>query len=373
MERRRCIFCDADDLSCIFDADMSVPVSMAMVVDGEPPVPRTPYNVLRCHRCGTHMTKYLPPLDAVYGRSHIQPIGRIRSEMESKLVDAVRANAAVSGILEIGGGDGSLASRLAGSYGDYTIVDAAYTGPEAGMRVVRAFVGAGDTDLAGLLGAANTVIMSHVFEHLYEPLRVLASLRDAPQVRFMYVCHPDLERYVAAGTANVLHVEHTFYVETQFLVDVFKAHGFRPMSRVDHGDYCIIMGFERCAVADAAVPRNVRATADVARYFRMLRDRVATINATVGEAPAYMWPCSVHSFVLLELGVDAGRLEGVLDNAATKIGKTVPGHADLRCMAFGDVVRAAVDGRRRIVVFANGGPFNAELPGTLDPRWVTFV
>ena len=52
--------------------------------------------------------------------------------------------------------------------------------------------------------------MSHVFEHLYDPMGLIQKISSLSGVNHIYINHPNLESFIKDGTYHVLNPEHIF-------------------------------------------------------------------------------------------------------------------------------------------------------------------
>jgi len=369
--RKSCIFCGKTDLRTILPEDRIVPQSHTIKDTTEYPHEWIAHNILHCTHCQTYQNKYLADLRTVYQDNHIFRYGSTHTNMTNLFATMIRANERVRNVIEVGGGNGELCELLHKDVDHYYIVDPSYTGSaHANLSVVPSFIEDADIDKY----PANTLIMSHVFEHLYTPLDVLYKIRDAPNIQYVYVCHPDFESYVTTSpkTLNCLHVEHTYFVTHEMVIDLFRLIGFKETKQLSDQGYAMYWEFTRDTrdtssspvipsqtIESQIQPREGHSLVD--RYISYIHDKVQQYNQiiheTKGKASIYIWPCSIHTVSLFNYGLDYKSLDGVLDNAKTKIGKYVYGY-DVVCKGFMDVVTSSNDD---VVVLLSGGCFNKEI------------
>jgi hypothetical protein len=72
----------------------------------------------------------------------------------------------------------------------------------------------------------NTLIMSHVFEHLYDPILFLNKLSDN-NVKEVFISIPDMQSLIKNGDFNNLNIFHTFYIDTKFIVFLFEKYNYK--------------------------------------------------------------------------------------------------------------------------------------------------
>lgn len=128
MQRRStCIFCTSSNLEDVLQTDQSIPESITITASSDD-ASWMPFNIQHCTACHAYQTKYLADINVLYGESHIHPIGRIRKEMDTVFTELITRNSHVQGIMEIGGGNGTLSDALLPTHTKYYIIDPSYTG-----------------------------------------------------------------------------------------------------------------------------------------------------------------------------------------------------------------------------------------------------
>ena len=322
--------------------------------------PKTiPYNVQVCQKCYTHQLQYLGDLDEIYNY-HASAYGSIRESINVAFVNFVSANLNITGIMEIGAGSGQIADGIiaTSNHIEYLVVDPSYSGDTTDRLVIRKCFE--DVNGKDLVSQPNTVLMSHVYEHFYDPLEVLHRIRDMPSIKYVYISFPDLEAYVKNDNYQVLTPEHTFYVENQFLAKVFAQAGFEMKRMVKHDDHSVFFEFERADVRDSHNPINSNAAKDIQAFYERAFDRVARVNSQLEvlhtkQNPIYAWPCSIHTVFLFTLGMKAELFDAILDNSPLKMGKYLYGYSNnLLCKSYTNAVS------KPCAIVMNGGCFMTE-------------
>lgn len=354
--RTMCIFCKNKNFSTIYKDDYTIPQNLGVIDNCNEDYYWMPYNIIRCNDCNTYQNKYLGELSIVYNNTHIQPIGSIRKDMNEQFSDMIIKNDNIHKILELGGGTGELADTILNKKDvNYTIIDPCYTGNKDKRIIIEDFVQNVNVDDID----ADTLIMSHIFEHFYEPNEILMQIKNIKSLKYIYICHPDFDSYLKKKphTYNFLNIEHTFLIENQFLIDIFNNLSFGLLNEYKCHNYAMLYEFKKNDEKTEVVLRN-----NIDTYFELynndILEKVKHYNTIIDNStvPVYIWPCSIHSIVLFNYGLNYNKLTGILDNASLKINKYMYGY-ELKCYNFNEIVEKNEDS----IILLNGGCFNKEI------------
>jgi hypothetical protein len=372
IERTRCIFCCSSDLVTILDSDLTIFQNIGMLEYNELDLESKTikYNIQCCNKCNSFQNKYLAPLENVYSNSHVSPIGSIRSLMTDKFGSLILSNKNVNGIIEIGAGKGELSEfLLSQSDYKYNIIDPSYIGPVENRTIIASYIeDIEDIDINNI--QANSLIISHVFEHFYEPLKILKIISNNKNLDFVYICHPNFDKYVSKNTLNILNIEHTFYIENDFLIKLFNRCGFKLIKKDLVEDYSILFEFKRTNTAVDLIFKNIHTVEKFEKYSYEIYNRVKYLNDFIDKTQKdiYIWPCSVHIITLFNFGLKYNKLVGSLDNSEYKIGKYMYGYK-LKCFPFKEIVKS----EKEIVIILNGGCFNKEIVDRNQNKNIQFI
>jgi hypothetical protein len=227
-ERKSCIFCKGNVVTYFSENEKySIPVGSYCIDDLSYNAVFIPFNILKCVECTSFQTKYLGDLNEIYKINHADPCGSIKMKFMTEFSELIFSNSDIHNVLEIGAGNGILSDILLNKRDyNYTIVDPSYFGNTANKNIVKDYFE--NIEVTNI----DTIIISHVFEHFYEPLKILEKLKQS-NIKYLYLNYPDLESYIKDGTYHVLNTEHTFYTDNKFLIDLFNNHGFELVKRID--------------------------------------------------------------------------------------------------------------------------------------------
>ena len=353
--RTQCVFCKNNRLYRFFDTNYEVPLGNFAVDSPNTPSYFMPYNVLYCNDCGTVQTEYIGDLNLIYENNFAGAFGNIRSTHNILFSDFILENKDISSIAEIGAGNGELSDILLEKNPlHYTIIDPSFCGNREHKVVLNQYLEKyEDKDIS-----ANTIIMSHVFEHFYTPADILKKLYSLKNIDFIYLSLPDLEAFIEDGTYHVLNSEHTFYVTNQFIKEIFYYFGFRCTRNYFHQRHSVFFEFIRdIPSVDNVFPVNKNTKEMTELFFNRLFQKVKDINYIKDtQLPVYLWPCSMHTLFVLSFGLPKNTIKAVLDNSPLKIGKYLYGF-HYPCLSFQDTINKDTEK----IILLTGGCYNKEV------------
>jgi hypothetical protein len=356
-ERTKCIFCNNINVTSIFEKDYTVALGCYTINNKNHNAKYMPFNILKCEKCKTYQTKYLGDLNIIYDY-YAKPYGSIRNEMYELFTNFILDNNNIKNICEIGGGDGNLSKLILSKKSiNYTIIDPNYSGSDDNVNIINDFFENVE------INDCDTLIMSHIFEHFYEPMVIIEKIAKIKNLKYIYINHPDFENYVKDNSYLILNPEHTFYIENQFLESLFLKYGFIKRKQNNNQKFAIFFKFERYTndITNKIIPINKSSDIDIIEFYKNISKRVNYINEEMQKyydlnIPIYIWPCSMHTVYLIMFGLKKSLLIGILDNSEHKIGKYLYGE-NLKCFSFKEIIKT----NEKIVVILNGGTYNKEI------------
>lgn len=364
--RTQCIFCNAKLKNEILKHDLTCYGGHYAVEHSQTEFQELPFNVYLCEKCGTPQLKYLGNLDEIYKINHADSTGRVMKVLHEIVFQLINSRKSeINNIIEIGGGSGILADHIVKNLKlEYTVIDPDFIGDRWGKRIVTGFYE--DVDDSNI--NANTIIMSHLFEHFYRPTEVLEKIANNKNIDNIVLVFPDFEAYVKKGIRHVLNVEHTYYVSNNFLESVFKRYGFHAQEVIKYDDHSVIFYFQRGPqLTDEIIDAN--AFDDVYQFLDDINYTVRKFNKVIEEAEGevFIFPASCHSITLTKFGLNYKKLAGALDNSKRKVNKKIYG-VEIPIFPFDHLLD-----KPNATVLLSGGVFNKEVVGKLEQYGVKCV
>jgi SAM-dependent methyltransferase len=302
----------------------------------------------------------LLPLDVLYPESHgagsIGSLWARHHEAFARFLQACQPRA----VFEIGGSHGIL-EREYQAFGavPWTILEP-NPAPAEGCRArfIRGFF----DEHFRFDGDFDTVVHSHVFEHIYDPGAFMAHLASfMEEGKKLAFSIPNMRVMLERRYTNCINFEHTLLLTEPYVEHLLSRHGFR-LERIERflDDHSIFYSAARdCTVQTVPLPDDLYRT-NTALYEQYLSSHsalAAVLNEQIAAAaaPVYLFGAHVFAQYMLAFGLDETRLAGILDNDPQKQGKRLYG-SSLTVHS-----PAILRGQDRPIVILRAGVYNAEI------------
>lgn len=365
--RKQCIFCDSDLTNHLLNQDLKNYVGHYAVDKSTDKDHLIPYNVLICDSCNTSQIKYLGDVEEVYKINHADGVGITMQQMHEKKLNLIlKYKDCVHNIIEIGSSKGILSDLiLKNIQTNYYIVEPSYFGETTGKVIINDYYENVDDSKID----ADTIIMSHVFEHFYEPKIILEKIKNNQNIKNIFLTFPNFEKYIDENIFHVLNTEHTFYVDNDFLRILFGKYGFELVEMDFYKSHSVMFYFRRNDIINNQ-DILINKKSNIQKYFQNVVDTVQYFNNIIDNNPereVYLFPASCHSIFLSIFGLKYSNLTGFVDNSPNKIGKEVYGLGTKIC-SFRDII----ENKKKSIILINGGVFNSEIENTLNSNNIEY-
>jgi len=358
--RKKCIFCESTSLKTLLENDIKTPLG-CYSVDYEKECYFIPYNILLCEKCKTCQTKYMGNLEIIYNYN-AGYYGTIRGSMNHLFANFILKNKNnISQIIEIGGSSGELANIITKHHKvKYTVIDPTYYGNNNTIANIKEYFENVKIDKLN----ADTVVMSHVFEHFYNPLDIIQKFISL-DIKNIFINFPDLDAYILQNTYHVLNIEHIYYVENEFLIKLFNKFGYDLIDIYYHENHSVFFNFQqkRKHILENNIS-NLNTEKNTLKFLESIKTKIDTVHEKINklkqeykDIKIYMFPSSMNTIYFCSLGFDHTLLSGVLDNSPQKIDKYLYGYK-LKCFSLKEILS---NKNENIAVILNGGCYNKEI------------
>ena len=201
----------------------------------------------------------------------------------------------------------------------------------------------------------DTVVHSHVFEHIYDPLSFLNKVYDILEDGGShYITMPNLRHWVEQGYLNALMFEHTLYIDDIVLKYMLNTAGFEIVDIVIE-PHSIFVHCKKNKKSNVPLPDLSYVKETFVTFLNNLHTDVAAINTAIGDKQIYLFGGHVFSQYLLNAGLPESQVISILDNDPKKHNKRLYGTlltvSPTSCLTDIDCP----------IVVLRGGPYTAEI------------
>jgi hypothetical protein len=278
---------------------------------------------------GLIQLKNLIPLDILYQEQHAGAIGHIWAEHHKRFAKFLNKHSPTS-VLELGGAHGILSKEYK-QYEDipWTILEPNPTPIEGcSAKFIKGFF----DEKFSFDEPFNTIVHSHVFEHIYEPDMFMEHLAKfmGPGKRLTFSL-PNMQKMLMNKYTNCINFEHTVWLTEPYVEFLLAKHGFRITEKEyffeDHSIF--FSAIRDVDVAPIKLPldlyeKNRKVYQDYIDYHHEL---IINLNRSISgsTSPVYIFGAHVFSQYLIVNGLNTNNIAYILDNDPNKQGKRLYG------------------------------------------------
>lgn len=315
-----------------------------------------------CTETGLIQLRKLLNPDLVYSGYHSEAVGGVWTRHHDELTRFI-LKYKPKNIIELGGSNGALAIKLTSKEPAINITMVEPNPAFLGNDKIKVIKGYFDENFK-TTELFDTMIHSHVLEHLYDPIKALSQIRAFLSVGSKHIFSiPNLDRWLKQQYPNTLNFEHTLFL-TEYFVDYLLAkNGFEILEKSYFEDHSIFYATQ--VVKKTSVPKlknqykkNKKLYQDfITAYRGMVKDFNAKMNSF--EGPVYLFGAHIFSQSFVEFGLNVKKISGILDNSKLKQGQRLYG-SSLKVMS-----PEIIKGKQKIAVILKAGAYTAEIKAQL--------
>ena len=274
----------------------------------------------------------LLPLDILYPESHGSGIiGSLWTEHHkefSKFIQQQEPNS----VLEIGGLHGILSGEYKKENSiDWTILE---PNPSPAEGVEATFIKGFFDDKFIFDGEIDSIIHSHVFEHVYYPdefIKHISSFLEEGQKLIFSI--PNLEEMLKRKYTNCINFEHTVFITEPYIDYLLSKHGFKQVAKKyfkdDHSIFYAYIKDSKTEIIELPTmlyDHNKKLYLDYIDYHKkLIIDLNEGIKKVDNDQSIYLFGAHVFAQYLIEFGLDTSSIVCLLDNDINKQGKRLYG------------------------------------------------
>ncbi len=324
--RKYCIFCDSNIENTYFKKDKDIFVTSIICEDDKNLRYKIPYNILICENCGCYQNKYLGNLDLVYGDNHNNNvISKIWVDHYINFFDFIKNSINIesnSKILEVGAGNNFIVNLfLQNGYTNYTILEPVITSRIENVNYINGWLSDYPKDINN-----DLVILSHVFEHLYEP-KELFSIKS----KYIGISIPNIPSYMENFILNFLNIEHTFYYEEEQIINFFNNNKYKLVNKSYYTNHSIFYIFKFDDSLESKIyNKNIiyEIISKSNKYFEKIHKLIKKINNYItnnSHKNFAIFPANLYIQYLISMGLNTTKIKYLYDNNINKKDKYLYG------------------------------------------------
>ena len=263
-------------------------------------------------------------------------------------------------VLEIGGGHGILAKEYRNFDSIPWIIVEPNPNPIQDCNVV--FVDKFFDDKFSLNTKVDTVVHSHVFEHMYEPKAFMKYLSDfIDDGQHLIFSIPNMGEMLRRKYTNCLNFEHTVLLLESYVEYLLAQHGFRLEEKEyfknDHSIFYRSIRDKRIHADSLDADLYLENVSLYKQYLDFYENLIRDINSQIKDIKGsiYLFGAHVFSQYLIAFGLDTIRISSIIDNDVFKQGRRLYG---TRLMVNSPQVLEQLDAP---VVILRAGVYNQEI------------
>jgi len=332
LERNECVVTGDNDLELLNGFD-NFPVYMGCVDNNKHEEDlKLDMNFFISKGSGMVQLNPLVPLEILYKDSHGSgSMGDSWRRHHRALADFILKYESIN-IFEIGGGHGTLAREYIGKRekSTWTILEANPTPNYYHDRI--SFQKGIFDDSCVINNDIDTIVHSHLFEHIYNPMSFIKKLYDSlPNGGYTIFSVPFLEQQIRENITYCLGFEHTIFLNETFIEFFLQQAGFKIIDKQIYQEnhslfYCAQKKSDSCI--NVSLPNKYNEYLELFKnYFQYNENKVADLNRLISssEEKVFLFGGHVASQYLISYGLNIECIESILDNDPKKQGRRLYG------------------------------------------------
>lgn len=197
--------------------------------------------LLKCVECGCVQLKYLVEPELLYDLPHNTSGSKVWDKHIMLLTDLIlkeTSNIINKEIVEIGGSSGILANSILTNESniDYMILDLCNNPNIKNIKFIE-----GNCETYNF-NTDSIIVMSHVFEHLYEPRIFIENLKKN-KVKNIFISIPNMRAQIKNNIHPVIYQEHTYLCEEIDIEYMFNIYKYKLNKKIIYDIHAILFHF----------------------------------------------------------------------------------------------------------------------------------
>lgn len=317
-DRDNCIICNCKDIKEVYRFK-EFPIYMGVSTGTYNEDIRQDMSFGECDQCGCIQLKKLIPLDILYAKGHNPAIGSTWDRHHREFYEFVRKYA-TGKIVEIGGGNLKLALHLQQEKAIDSIVvydNNSYHGETPSKISFKQ----GFFDSIGNYEKVDCIIHSHLIEHLYDPMRDIATMTQMLSIDgYMFIAAPLIDNMLKDKFTNAMNFEHTYMLTYSMLQHVLANAG---LEIIDKRDFSKHVSF----VVAKKVKTPIEAIGDYKKCGKIFKEFVSHYLSEIEQikkkliqdkSRTFIFGAHIFTQYLFSFGLEEENFKNILDNDPAK-------------------------------------------------------
>jgi len=359
MERTRCVFCTG--VLREFYTRKEFPISMSPIETDASIVSDQVFG--SCVDCGCVQLMTLIDPDLLYNSNHNEtyntPTWKLHHESFARFI---LENSLGDRVIEIGGNPNILPRML--NHGNYSIMN--MCAPENSSTDVLFILGNCETYV---FDTSTDIIMSHVFEHLYNPSVFIRNAANRG-VNKIFISIPNMDALLESGNPNCVTNEHTFFVNKSLIKTLFLKHGYVCEKSEDFKNHSYFFVFTKMSGELSTITPIQYGEYYLSRFTNILQglETIQIDQQSADYEHTFIVPGG-HYGQMVYYYFKPSRFQGFLDNDKSKQGKYVYGTGH-KAFPF-ETLKNFMGKRTRVLLYS--GPYTSEIRKQLENYEVDII
>jgi hypothetical protein len=325
MKRTECVVCSSKKFELLYIFD-NMPMYIGVSNQESNTDKFSDQSWYICKNCGCIQLLDLVDLHNLYSISHNPAIGKTWMMHNKDFSDYILKHGHDK-ILEIGGGSLNIANIIAinKKIKKYKIYDIHCNKSGSIPEIIEfneSFFDLNEDTMN--VGTFNTIILSHTFEHLYDPVSHLIKFHDIlPFGGKLIISVPNIENGIIDKFTNALNFEHSFYVEEDNLNYMIKKCGFKLINITHFSKHNIFAVYEKAkGYLSIALPKNYEKNEQIfCDFVDHHKKNLNYLNEQIEknkDCDKYLFGSHIFSQFLISFGLNVKNFKGILDDDTSK-------------------------------------------------------
>ena len=286
----------------------------------------------QCKRCNTIQLDNLVKLDVLYAESHnVESVGKLWKNYFNLISAYIFNYCDNKNVLEIGCPSGKIAMNL-NNYKKWSIVDM-NKNDKINFKDNIHFIKGIFNESFIINDSIDLIVHSHLFEHIYEPNNFLNKCFEIlSDDGCMIFGVPNMQTILDNNLClfQGIFFEHTIFLNKDNISYMLNNNGFEIENIIDYSNHSTIYHVSKrknriCPQLEFKLKNNYDNFKNTIEYYKKF---ILDCNNKLNESnkKAYLFSASYNTQLLIEMGLNKSRIEGIIDNSIEKQNKYFYGY-----------------------------------------------